>query len=440
VFATDLAAGKWTIFADVSSVTTAANTATAAAAAASVSQGVATAAAASATSDASAAHADRLLADLDVIATAASAAAAAASAASIALPLSTASGGTGSATTAGARTNLGLAIGSNVQAWDADLDALAALAATAGMLARTGAGAFAVRSIAGTASNITVSNGDGAAGAPTIDLVNTAVTPATYTLATITVDAKGRITSAANGTSSTPGYINGFTLSNDSGTPNSVLDIALGTAVDSTGATAITGTAFTKSTAGTWVAGSGGNGMGQGLTIAVSTWYHVFAAIIGGAFDVFFDTSASAANKPASTTAFRCIGSFLTDGSAHIKTFTQHGQYFQWKSAVLDLNGGGATAITNVALSVPLGVVTFPMIAVTLTPNAAGNFMGVSSAGQAAADVAVRGPVTGQANSLFISSLFTDTSSQIRYITSSASDTDQISTLGWIDPRCAPNA
>ncbi|NBS69395.1 hypothetical protein EBT31_10855, partial [bacterium] len=48
-------------------------------------------------------------------------------------------GGTGATTTANARTNLGLAIGSNVQAWDADLDAIAAIVGTSGLLKKTAA-------------------------------------------------------------------------------------------------------------------------------------------------------------------------------------------------------------------------------------------------------------------------------------------------------------
>ena len=60
-----------------------------------------------------------------------------------------------------------------------------------------GKGSGTVTSVSGTTSNISSTGGT----TPVIDLVSTAVTPATYTLATITVDAKGRITSASNGSS-----------------------------------------------------------------------------------------------------------------------------------------------------------------------------------------------------------------------------------------------
>ena len=102
--------------------------------------------------------------------------------------LAVADGGTGSSTAAGARTNLGagavggnvfvaatasaaqqamdVEVGVDVQAWDADLDAVAGLAAN-GVIARTGAGTAAARTItAGT--GVSVTNGDGVSGNPTI--------------------------------------------------------------------------------------------------------------------------------------------------------------------------------------------------------------------------------------------------------------------------------
>ena len=81
-----------------------------------------------------------------------------------ALPVS--SGGTGGLNASAARTNLGLSIGSDVQAYDTDLAAIAGLSST-GIITRTGTGAVSTRTIsAGT--GISVSNGSGVGGNPTI--------------------------------------------------------------------------------------------------------------------------------------------------------------------------------------------------------------------------------------------------------------------------------
>lgn len=84
------------------------------------------------------------------------------------------------ASAAAARTSLGTVIGTDVQAYDAELAAIAALA-TNGIIAKTGAGTVATRTIT-NGSGVTVANGDGVAGNPVIaaDLADAAaITAAT---------------------------------------------------------------------------------------------------------------------------------------------------------------------------------------------------------------------------------------------------------------------
>jgi hypothetical protein len=82
---------------------------------------------------------------------------------------------------------------SNVQVGSTSLTNISALT-TPGLVVQTTAGNYAARTISGTASNITVSDGDGVAGNPTINLA-TAGTAGTYV--TTTTDAFGRVTSGS---------------------------------------------------------------------------------------------------------------------------------------------------------------------------------------------------------------------------------------------------
>lgn len=128
--------------------------------------------------------------------------------------LAVADGGTGASTAANARTNLGAGavggavfiaatalaaqqamdteIGVDVQAYDADLGALAGLSSN-GMIARTGSGTASVRTITAGAG-ISVANGDGVAGNPTITSTDVLQNVSAATIASIvnTINTTGK--------------------------------------------------------------------------------------------------------------------------------------------------------------------------------------------------------------------------------------------------------
>jgi hypothetical protein len=97
--------------------------------------------------------------------------------------------------------------GSSAQAFDRDLQGIADLTTT-GIITRVSDGNIATRTVTGTGGRISVTNGSGVSGNPTLDLINTTVVPATYNTPSIasatqtinatkfTVDQWGRFTYA----------------------------------------------------------------------------------------------------------------------------------------------------------------------------------------------------------------------------------------------------
>lgn len=241
-------------------------------------------------------------------------------------------------------------------------------------------------------------------------------------------------------------YLSGMNLSNDATSPNTVLGVGTGTCMDFLNTTMIKFTSsISKSTGASFSPGSGQGGMGKGLTIANSTWYHVYAFMAQTGPDVYFDTSASAANIPIAGAPYRRLGSFRTSGAAAILAFTQVGDYFRMSASTLDVNttNPGTAAVTS-TLTVPTGVQVMANINVGLVADAgSGNSIYVSDL--AASDEAPSptaaplgtfraGASFNQQANVFV---MTNTSGQIRYRVdnSTASVIVRIATLGWTDMR-----
>ncbi|MDB5531592.1 MAG: hypothetical protein JWR51_4695 [Devosia sp.] len=244
-----------------------------------------------------------------------------------------------------------------------------------------------------------------------------------------------------------PGAITGCTIANNVADATNDIDFAAGTVSDSTAAFYMTlGSTITKRLDATWAVGNNQGGLFSGAI--ANTTYHCF--IIQrpdtGVVDAGFDTDPNAANRPASYTYYRRVGSIVR-ASASIRAFSQNGNYF-WLSIPLSsfsTTNPGTSAVTA-TLSVPTGVVYTAISSWRYQDTNADIGESLLVTALAQADTAPSSTVfslrfldnsgdDGSASGQL--QVMTNTSSQVRYRVDYSDGNVNVSavTFGWIDDR-----
>jgi len=241
---------------------------------------------------------------------------------------------------------------------------------------------------------------------------------------------------------SSKGALWGLTLSNNGTTPNTDIDIAAGQCVDDTGSDLMVYAGGTKRLSSAWAVGSGFGASDTG-TIPTSGTLHIFIIkrVDTGVVDAFCSTSLNP-TLPASYTLKRRIGSLITDSSAHMIGFVQHGDEFLVKDPVMDINATDTSTAATRTLTVPTGVTVKALLnAFIASTNPAATYISSLDVNDDAPSTTATiipnvGSDTGTGTrSISVQvQVWTNTSGQVR-TRSAASTTLRISTMGWVDNR-----
>lgn len=307
-----------------------------------------------------------------------------------------------------ARTNLGLAIGADVQAYDAQLASLAVLSSVANLEALAG--------LTGAENKLPYFTGAGA----------------------MAVQDKNSTTSNS-GTSYLPSQI---TMSNNISDANNDIDFSAGVFQFSDGSGQAVASALTKRLDASWVAGTNQGGLDTGAK-ANSTWYHCYAIYNPTTLvsDFLFSTNASSPTLPSGYTKSKRVGSVRTDSSGNIQGFIQTGNHFFRKEAAIMFSGNATTTAASVTLETPLGIVTTAILngSMDSANDSTSYYLRVfggdaTDAAATSSNYSVRVQSgTGSAAIYPWSALVpTNTSSQIKH-RASATRAIQIILQGWID-------
>src|SRR5450755_3650394 len=233
--------------------------------------------------------------------------------------------------------------------------------------------------------------------------------------------------------------LSGLALSAAGGT--GTFGVAAGTAADSTNVLMMNLASSITKTTSAWAVGNGSGSLDTGA-IAASTWYHAFEIqrTDTGVVEVLTSLSPTTPTMPANYTLFRRIGSMLTDGSKHWTAFTQIGDDFLWVTPVgSDISDG--TLTTSLKTYTLAGVPTGAQVKAYVTGYIAcanGVFLSVtplSTTGATATNSRMSVNTAGANAPQAVIFVWTNTSAQIQAISSGASTSFNLDTLGWNDPR-----
>jgi hypothetical protein len=270
-------------------------------------------------------------------------------------------------------------------------------------------------------------------------LVNPTATTQTAGDTSTKVATTAFVATAVSGGPSAPGSIYGLTLSNNSGSPNTKIDIASGKARDigDTANMALVST-ISKDLSATWAVGTGNGGLDTGSK-ANSSWYHVWLIRRSdtGVVDALFSTSATSPTMPTNYDSKRRLGAIKTNSSGNILAFYQvpgTGKFYWIGSQPRDINA--ATISTTPTLytlaSIPLGIKVQVQGLLSCTGTA---FQSVTDP-----DLGVPPDTTqavqqgGQLNQAFF---FCNVSQQVYVFAGTGTPTFSIWVQGWTDFRDA---
>lgn len=359
-----------------------------------------------------------------------------------------------------------LEIGTDVQAYDAQLADIAGLGITKGnLLAADGANwddlavgtdGQCLLADSGAALGVAWGACPGAgSGAPTDAQYLTLATNASLSdERVLTAGAGVSVTDGGAGGAATvantaiPGYIYGLTLANNSTDATNDIDVAVGRATaDDDSAVMVLGSSITKRLDAAWAVGTGNGGLDTGSIANTTYFVWLIRRSDTGVVDVLFSTSPTSPTMPTNYDQKRRVGAILRE-SGSIVQFVQFGDTYLRKTVVANAadNNPGTSAVLS-PLSVPIGIEVEAIFGFSFADTS-----GTTAFNRALVTSPLQNDVSPAAGSSLYNALiagegtraamaqqfkvWTNTSGQIRYRleTSNASITVRTITVGWRDP------